>query len=80
MGGLDGEEDINAREKREEYDYYGYDDVLFPPSSSGKVSGTVQQWPLNAIFFLFLVIFHIFIKKRTRSGPLQNLKRTWGHD
>jgi len=34
-GGLDGEEDINAREKRKEYgeyDYYGYDDVLVPPS------------------------------------------------
>merc|ERR1739838_387059 len=32
-GGLDGEEDINAREKRDyEYDYYGYDDVLVPDS------------------------------------------------
>merc|ERR1739838_20734 len=32
-GGLDGEEDINAREKRQdEYDYYGYDDVLVPDS------------------------------------------------
>merc|ERR1712106_114630 len=40
-GGLDGEEDINAgtREKREdyEYDYYGYDDVLVPPSSTDTV-------------------------------------------
>merc|ERR1739838_340646 len=35
-GGLNGEEDINARtrEKRQddEYDYYGYDDVLVPPT------------------------------------------------
>merc|ERR1712106_407251 len=34
-GGLDGEEDVNATEKLEEYDeydYYGYDDVLVPPS------------------------------------------------
>merc|ERR1739838_1025973 len=34
-GGLDGEEGVNATEKLEEYgeyDYYGYDDVLVPPS------------------------------------------------
>merc|ERR1739838_217387 len=33
-GALDGEEDINAREKRDaEYDYYGYDDTFVPSSS-----------------------------------------------
>jgi len=41
-GGLDGEEDANAgtREKREgdEYDYYGYDDVLVPPSTGQLTS------------------------------------------
>merc|ERR1711892_745793 len=39
--GLDREEDANTgtREKREdiEYDYYGYDDVLVPPSSTDTV-------------------------------------------
>merc|ERR1739838_423595 len=37
-GGLDGEEDINAREKRdEEYDYYGYDDTFVPSTSPDQV-------------------------------------------
>jgi len=37
-GALDREEaNAGTREKREddEYDYYGYDDVLVPPSSTG---------------------------------------------